>query len=104
MASKKKSELPIEIVQPVRSRYYSEDDWGFMYEVDDVTLQMSFVRRRLAEMADYELNYMINRVEKFAEAIPDMPLTEKQRDNARKLIAAFKSIFVVERRPERKTA
>lgn len=88
-----------EIVTPKSSGVYSEDPWGLLVDVDDVQLQMAFVRRRIDQMNDWELFTLIQRIERFAKELPNTPMTVDQYVNANKMVCGFKSIFVVERMP-----
>ncbi len=89
----------VEIVKRTPSRVYDEDGWIRFGPVEEITLEMSLVRRRLAAMEDWELHQLIERVKRFADDVKNIPMTDEQRDNSRKLVNGFKSIFVVERQP-----
>jgi hypothetical protein len=81
-----------------QSPYDEEDRWAGEKMTSEQELEIALIRERLLRCNAFELHHLLWRINKLLDALPNIPMTEEQRGNARRLTNGFRSLFVVERR------
>lgn len=90
--------------ETTRSSPYSEEDrWATDGNVSELQLEVALIRERLMRCNDHDLHRLVTRVNTLIDQLPNIPMTEAERENARRLANGFRSLFVVERATERTT-
>jgi hypothetical protein len=79
----------------VATPYNEEDRWLIDTIADYRELEIALIRERLLRCDPLDLHRLIQRVNKLLDELPNTPLTEEQRLNARRLTNGFKSLFHV---------